>query len=31
MLLLEAEAPESKLPFVRDAFKAWIRRVAEGL
>ena len=29
VLLLEAEAPEGKLPFVRDAFDGWARMVAE--
>jgi S1-C subfamily serine protease len=29
LVLLEAEAPEGKLPFVRDAFSSWVRRVAE--
>jgi hypothetical protein len=31
LLLLEAEAPEPKLAFLRDAFKGWVQRVAEGL
>lgn len=30
ILLLEAEAPEAKLPFVRDAFETWARQVAAG-
>ena len=29
VLLLEAEAPEAKLPFVRDLYVEWLRRVAE--
>ena len=29
VLLLEAEAPEAKLPFVRDAFSSWARAVVE--
>jgi S1-C subfamily serine protease len=29
LVLLEAEAPEGKLPFVRDAFASWVRRVAD--
>ena len=31
LVLLEAEAPEAKLPFVRDAFSSWVRSVTEGL
>lgn len=30
ILLLEAEAPEAKLPFVRDAFETWVRQGAAG-
>jgi hypothetical protein len=30
LVLLEAEAPEGKLAFVRDTFSSWVRRVAEG-
>ena len=30
VLLLEAQAPEAKLPFVRDAFLSWARAVAAG-
>jgi S1-C subfamily serine protease len=29
LVLLEAEAPEGKLPFVRDAFSSWVHRMAE--
>ena len=29
-LLLEVEAPEAKLRFVRELFEIWARRVAEG-
>jgi hypothetical protein len=29
ILLLEAEAPEGKLPFIRDLYAEWLRRVAE--
>ena len=29
ILLLEAEAPEAKLPFVRDAFESWVHAVTE--
>ena len=29
-LLLEAEAPEEKAPFVRELFDAWVRQVAPG-
>ncbi len=29
VLLLEAEAPEAKLPFVRDLYREWLGRVAE--
>jgi len=29
VLLLEAEAPEAKLPFVRDLYVEWLRRVAQ--
>ena len=31
ILLLEAEAPEAKLPFVRDAFGSWVHAVTEPL
>jgi hypothetical protein len=30
VVLLEAEVPETKLPFVRDAFADWVRQVAGG-
>jgi S1-C subfamily serine protease len=30
VLLLEAEAPEAKLPFVRDLYLEWTRQVAEA-
>jgi hypothetical protein len=29
VLLLEAEAPEAKLPFLRDLYAAWVKRVAQ--
>jgi hypothetical protein len=29
LVLLEAEAPEGKLAFVRDAFSSWVRRFAD--
>jgi hypothetical protein len=29
VLLLEAEAPEAKLPFVRDLYREWLRLIAE--
>jgi len=29
-VLLEAEAPESKLPFVRDLYVDWVRRATPG-
>ena len=29
VLLLEAEAPEAKLPFVRDLYREWVPRAAE--
>lgn len=29
-LLLEVEAPVAKLPFIRELFEAWARRMAEG-
>ena len=30
ILLLEVEAPEAKLPFVREGFDAWVREVSAG-
>jgi hypothetical protein len=30
VLLLEAEAPETKLSFVRDAFERWVQKIAAG-
>ncbi len=30
VILLEAEAPEAKLPLLRDAFVSWVRGVAAG-
>jgi S1-C subfamily serine protease len=29
-LLLEVEAPDAKMPFVRELFEAWARRIAEA-